>query len=133
MMVIQRGLHMTVSTDTPWEPVMGYSRAVRAGNVIAVTGTVGILPDGSYPATIEEQTRRSLEIVRDSIEALGGRMEHVIRTRIFTTDISLWKQIASVHGHVFAEIRPATTLVQVSKLIDERALIEIEADAIVEV
>lgn len=132
MTVIQRGKHNTVSTDTPWEPVMGYSRAVRAGNIIAVTGSVGMMPDGSYPTTIEEQTRRSLQIVRESIEALGGRIEQVIRTRIFTTDISKWKQIASVHGKVFAEIRPATTLVQVSKLIDDRALLEIEADAVVE-
>ncbi|MBC8106543.1 MAG: RidA family protein [Anaerolineae bacterium] len=132
MTVIERALHKTVSTDTPWEPVMGYSRAVRAGNVVAVTGTVGILPDGSYPPTIEEQTRRSLEIIRAAIEALGGRIEQVIRTRIFTTDISQWKKIASVHGQVFAEIRPATTLVEVRRLIDDRALLEIEADAIVE-
>ena len=125
MTVIQRGQHQTVSTDTPWEPVMGYSRAVRAGNVIAVTGSVGIMPDGSYPATIEEQTRRSLEIIRASIESLGGRIEQVIRTRIFCTDISKWKQIASVHGKVFAEIRPATTLVEVRRLIDDRALLEI--------
>ena len=131
MTVIQRGQHQTVSTDTPWEPVMGYSRAVRAGNVIAVTGSVGIMPDGSYPATIEEQTRRSLEIIRASIESLGGRIEQVIRTRIFCTDISKWKQIASVHGKVFAEIRPATTLVEVRRLIDDRAMLEIEADAIV--
>ncbi|CAN5576254.1 RidA family protein [soil metagenome] len=132
MKLIQRGSHQTVTTDTPWEPVMGYSRAVRAGSFIAVTGTVGILPDGSYPTTIEEQTRRSLEIVRDAIEALGGRMEQVIRTRIFTTDISQWSRIASVHGKAFAEIRPATTLVQVCKLIDDRALLEIEVDAIVD-
>ena len=111
---------------------MGYSRAVRTGNIIVVTGTVGLLPDGTYPKTMELQTQRSLEIVRASIEALGGRIEHVIRTRIFTTDISLWKQIASVHGKMFAQIRPATTLVEVRRLIDDEALIEIEADAVVE-
>ena len=129
---IERGSHRTISTETPWEPVMGYSRAVRAGNTIVVTGTVGLQEDGTYPKSMEAQTRRSLEIVRASIEALGGRIEHVIRTRIFTTDISQWKQIASVHGKVFAEIRPATTLVEVRRLIDDQALIEIEADAIVE-
>jgi enamine deaminase RidA (YjgF/YER057c/UK114 family) len=133
MTVVQRGSHQTVDTDTPWEPVMGYSRAVRSGNVIAITGTVGLLPDGSYPDTIEAQTRRSLEIIRASLEAMGGRIEHVTRTRIFTTDISQWKKIASIHGEVFAEIRPATTLVEVRRLIDDRALVEIEADAIVSV
>jgi enamine deaminase RidA (YjgF/YER057c/UK114 family) len=132
MKLIERGLHRTIATDTPWEPVMGYSRAVRAGNTIVVTGTVGLLPDGTYPKSMVAQTERSLEIVRASIEALGGKIEHVIRTRIFTTDISQWKQIASVHGNVFAQIRPATTLVEVRRLIDEEALIEIEADAIVE-
>ena len=132
MKLIQRGTHHTIATDTPWEPIMGYSRAVRTGNIIVVTGTVGLLPDGTYPKTMELQTQRSLEIVRASIEALGGRIEHVIRTRIFTTDISLWKQIASVHGKMFAQIRPATTLVEVRRLIDDEALIEIEADAVVE-
>ena len=131
MRVIERGGRTTVSTDTPWEPVMGYSRAVRAGSVIAVTGSVGINPDGAYPDSIEEQTRRSLEIVRAAIEALGGKLEDVIRTRIFTTDISQWKRIASVHGKVFAEIRPATTLVEVRRLVDDAALIEIEADAVI--
>ncbi len=96
-----------------------------------VTGTVGIMPDGSYPPTMREQTRRSLEIVRASIEALGGKIEQVIRTRIFTTDISQWREIAAVHGELFVEIRPATTLVEVRRLIDDRALLEIEADAIV--
>jgi len=110
---------------------MGYSRAVRSGNFIAVTGTVGINADGTYPPTMEAQTRRSLEIIEAALGALGARLEHVIRTRIFTTDISQWEKIASVHGQVFGEIRPATTLVQIQKLIDGAALIEIEADAIV--
>jgi enamine deaminase RidA (YjgF/YER057c/UK114 family) len=129
--VTQRFGRSTVSTAAKWEPIMGYSRAVRSGNVIAVTGTVGINPDGTYPPTIEEQTRRSLAIIEAALNALGARMEHVIRTRTFTTDISQWQRIATVHGKVFAEIRPATTLVQVSKLIDDEALIEIEADAII--
>jgi enamine deaminase RidA (YjgF/YER057c/UK114 family) len=120
------------STGTKWEPVMGYSRGVRRGNFVAVTGTVGINADGTYPATIGEQTRRSLEIVSAAIEALGGTLQDVIRTRIFVTDISQWERIAEVHGRVFAEIRPATTLVEVRRLIDDAALIEIEADAILE-
>ena len=109
---------------------MGYSRAVRSGYFIAVTGTVGLNPDGTYPDTIEGQTERALKIIRAAIESLGGRLEHVIRTRIYTTDISKWEQIASVHGKLFGEIRPATTLVEVGRLIDPPAMIEIEVDAV---
>jgi enamine deaminase RidA (YjgF/YER057c/UK114 family) len=110
---------------------MGYSRAVRSGNIIAVTGTVGINADGKYPKTIGEQTRRSLAIIRAAIEALGGKLEHVIRTRMFVTDVSKWEEVAKVHGTVFAEIRPATSILEVAKLIDAKAMIEIEVDAIV--
>ncbi len=118
------------SSGSPWEPKVGYSRAVRAGNVIAVTGTVGINADGTFPATMGEQTRRALAIVGAAIEALGGRLEHVVRTRMFVTDISRWEEVGTVHGEVFGAIRPATTMVEVSKLIDGAALVEIEADAI---
>lgn len=119
------------SSGSKWEPIMGYSRAVRSGNVIAVTGCVGINADGTYSKTIGEQTARSLAIIRAAVEALGGKVEHVIRTRMFVTDISNWEEVARVHGAVFADIRPATTIVEVAKLIDDGALIEIEADAIV--
>src|SRR5262249_7647423 len=107
------------------------SRAVRSGNFIAVTGTVGINADGKYSSSLADQTRRSLAIIRAAVEALGGRLEHVIRTRMFVTDVSQWEQVAQVHGEVFAEIRPATSILQVAKLIDAEAQIEIEADAIV--
>jgi len=110
---------------------MGYSRAVRSGSFIAVTGTVGINADGTYSKSLEEQTRRSLAIIRAAIESLGGRIEHVIRTRMFVTDVSKWEEVAKVHGEVFAEIRPATSILQVAKLIDADAQIEIEADAII--
>lgn len=120
------------SSGSKWEPIMGYSRAVRSGNVIAVTGCVGINADGTYSKTIGEQTTRSLAIIRAAVEALGGKVEHVIRTRMFVTDISKWEEVARVHGAVFADIRPATTIVEVAKLIDDGALIEIEADAIVD-
>src|SRR5208282_4330436 len=88
----------TASSGSKWEPKMGYSRAVRSGNWIAVTGTVGIGADGKYSASLAEQTRRSLEIIRAAIESLGGKIEHVIRTRLFVTDISKWEQVALVHG-----------------------------------
>ncbi len=121
----------TASSGSKWEPIMGYSRAVRSGNLIAVTGTVGANSDGSYSPSVGEQTARSLAIIRAAIEALGGTMEQVIRTRMYVTDVSQWEAVARVHGEVFGEIRPATTIVEVARLIDDEALIEIEADAVV--
>ncbi len=127
----QRNGRTSASSGSKWEPKMGYSRAIRAGNVIAVTGTVGINADGTYSASLAEQTRRSLAIIRAAIEALGGKIEHVIRSRIFVTDISKWEQVAAVHGDIFHDIRPAITIVEVARLIDAEAQIEIESDAIV--
>jgi enamine deaminase RidA (YjgF/YER057c/UK114 family) len=121
----------TASSGSKWEPIMGYSRAARAGNLIAVTGTVGINADGTYSKSMVEQTRRSLAIIKAALEALGGRIEQVIRTRMFVTDVSKWEEVAKIHGEVFANIRPATTIVEVARLIDGDALIEIEADAVV--
>jgi len=129
--VVQRCGRATVSTATQWEPIVGYSRAVRSGNIVAVTGTVGINADGTFPPTMRQQARRSLQIIEAALHALGARLEDVIRTRMFTTDITQWQEIGAVHGEFFADIRPATTLVQVAKLIDDAAMIEIEADAIV--
>ena len=119
------------SSGSKWEPLVGYSRAVRTGNTIAVTGTVGIGPDGKFPSGAAAQTRRALEIILAAVEALGGKPTDVVRTRMFVTDISRWEEIGKVHGEVFGDIRPATTMVQVAKLIDGAALVEIEADAVV--
>ena len=129
--VTDRAGRRCASSGSKWEPVMGYSRAVRSGNLIAVSGSVGVNADGTYPATLAEQTRRSLQIVRAAVEALGGRMEHVIRTRMVVTDVSKWEEVAKVHGEVFGEIRPATSLLEAPRLIDQAALIEIEVDAVV--
>ena len=129
--VTERAGRRCASSGSKWEPIMGYSRAVRSGNVIAVTGCVGINADGTYSKSLGDQTRRSLEIVRAAIEALGGSIEHVIRTRMFVTDVSKWEQVAGVHGDVFKDIRPATSILEVARLIDAEAQIEIEADAIV--
>jgi enamine deaminase RidA (YjgF/YER057c/UK114 family) len=120
-----------VSSGSPWEPVVGYSRAVRSGSWIAVSGTVGLNADRSYPPTLAQQTREALEIIRAAIEALGGSLAHVIRTRMFIIDITKAAEATAVHGEFFRDIRPASTLVEVSRLIDDRALIEIEADAVV--
>ena len=128
--VTDRAGRRCASSGSKWEPIMGYSRAVRSGNFIAVTGTVGINADGSYAKTMGEQTRRSLAIIRAAIEAMGGRMEQVIRTRMFVTDVSKWEEVARVHGEVFKEIRPATSILEVAKLIDSEAMIEIEADVV---
>ncbi|GMU20103.1 MAG: hypothetical protein AMXMBFR13_02030 [Phycisphaerae bacterium] len=129
--VTPRAGRLCAGSGSRWEPIMGYSRAVRSGNLIAVTGTVGVNPDGSYSPSLADQTRRSLTIVRAAIEALGGRMDQVIRTRMYVVDVSKWEEVARVHGEVFAEIRPATSIVQVARLIDDAALIEIEAEAVV--
>ena len=128
--VTDRNACKTCSTGSAWEPKMGYSRAVRKGPFIAVTGTVGIEADKSYKPDVGAQARRSLAIIQGAIESLGGKITDVIRTRMFVTDIAQWEKVAVVHGEVFANIRPATTIVQVAKLIDAEALIEIEADAI---
>ncbi len=119
------------STGSVWEPKVGYSRAVRVGGHIAVTGTVGLESNGSYGPTLEAQARRSLTIIRAAIEALGGSLADVVRTRIYVTDISQWEDVGRVHGEFFGTIRPATTMVEVARLIDAAALVEIEADAIV--
>ena len=129
--VTERMGRKCASSGSKWEPLMGYSRAVRSGPFIAVTGTVGINADGTYSPELAMQTRRSLEIIRAAIEQLGGTMEQVIRTRMYVTDVSKWEEVARVHGEIFAEIRPATTIVEVARLIDSDAKIEIEADAIV--
>src|SRR5262245_66259386 len=129
--VEERAGRRCASSGSKWEPIMGYSRAVRSGNVIAITGTVGVNADGTYAKTVGEQAARSLAIIRAAVEALGGKLEHVIRTRMFVTDVTRWEEVARVHGSVFKEIRPATTIVEVARLIDGDAVIEIEADAVV--
>jgi enamine deaminase RidA (YjgF/YER057c/UK114 family) len=129
--VTDRSGRQCASSGAKWEPIMGYSRAVRSGKVIAVTGCVGINADGTYPKTVGEQAARSLAIIRAAVEALGGKLEHIIRTRMFVTDVSKWEEVAREHGSVFNDIRPATTIVEVARLIDAEAYIEVEADAIV--
>lgn len=125
-------MRRTVSTNAPWEPIVGYSRAVRVGPFVAVTGTTALDANGNLvgegDARLQAQTcieNRRLALVR-----LDARLEDVVRTRIFVTDISKWEAIGRAHGEAFATIRPATTMVEVRALIDPRMLVEIEADAI---
>ncbi len=130
--VTERHGRRYASTGSAWEPKIGYSRAVRVGDQIAVTGTVGVEADGTFAPTIAGQTRRALEIVLAAVEALGGKASDVIRTRMYLVDIRTWQEVGEAHGEVFGQIRPATTLVEVARLIDDAALIEIEADAVVQ-
>jgi enamine deaminase RidA (YjgF/YER057c/UK114 family) len=129
--VSERAGRYYASTGSAWEPVIGYSRAVRVDRAIYVTGTVGLEPDGSFAPTSAGQARRALAIIVAAIEALGGKGSDVVRTRIYLADIRHWKEVGEVHGEVFGAYRPATTLVQVARLIDDAALVEIEADAVI--
>jgi enamine deaminase RidA (YjgF/YER057c/UK114 family) len=129
--VTERNGRKCVSTGSPWEPVVGYSRAVREGDFIFVTGTLGVEPDGRFGATLKAQTRRAIEIIIASIEALGGKASDVVRIRIYLTNITNWREVGEIHGEFFESIRPATTLVQVARLIDSEAMVEIEADAVI--
>jgi enamine deaminase RidA (YjgF/YER057c/UK114 family) len=123
-----------VSTCSPFEPKVGISRAVRAGNIIAVTGTAPLSSDGKTVTKGDAagQTRRCLEIIQSAIEGLGGTLANVTRTRILLTRIEDWEQVAVVHSEFFADTRPANTIMQVVRFIDSDWLVEIEADAVVE-
>ena len=123
---------MSVSSNTPWEPVAGYSRALRIGPWVAVSGTTAASPDG--PAECDdlgEQTRVALARVLEALAAAGASIEDVVRTRMYVTDIGRWEAVARVHGEVFGDVRPATSMVEVSALIDPTLLVVVEADAYV--
>jgi len=120
------------SSGSSWEGTIGYSRAVRVRDQIHVTGTVGVEADGKYSPSLAAQARRAFTIINAALEALGGKPADVVRTRIYLTDISKWKEVGEVHGELFGEIRPALTMVQVAALIDAEAQVEIEVEAIVQ-
>ena len=122
------------STNSPWEPIVGYSRAVRCGAHVFVTGTTATGPEGRLVGigSAYEQTVQILRNIESVLQRAGAGLRHVVRTRIYVTDITQWKEIGRAHRECFGDIRPCATMVEVSRLIEPEMLVEIEADAVID-
>jgi enamine deaminase RidA (YjgF/YER057c/UK114 family) len=120
------------SSGTKWEPIVGYSRAVRVGNVVYVSGTTATGSDDDLVGVgdAKAQTEQTLRNIQRALESLGAKLEDVVKTRIYVTDIKKWQEIGTAHGQVFKNVRPVTTMIEVKRLINPEMLVEIEAEAV---
>ena len=126
-------MRKNISGDSPWEDIVGYSRAVRIGNVFEIAGTTAIKDGKPYAiGNAYEQTKYILSVIKEILEKEGLGLENIIRTRMFVTDISKWEEYGKAHGEFFCNIKPVATMVEVSSLIDKGLMVEIEVSAVVD-